>query len=572
MKKFIFIRIWGFMALMSLATSSSWAQVNLIEMAKGAYEAQNYKEAANYLYQILQNDQTNAEAYLLYGKVYTAVDNYPEAATILSYALSKVKEPENRMKIRLDRIKALSHLKIHDSALNEALKLKDEYPKNAEVLTTLAMCQNECRDTLAALNTLRAAFKINKNSTDIRCLLIEALVAQGEEKEALKELDALCTNCMKLPFDINNHELSNDFMFSISTLFSNYPKIREYKKTAHLITDIFIKSGLLPMEADPSFHEKELVDELASYVELNRDRIVNNRNEVSDYERLLFFVGALYSEIEDFPTALSYLDRCINSELPEEVRLPYTYTDLFYCGHIEKIRSITNKELERISKNTRLSSQDRLDLHHKVISRCAYYMASEGLADETLDFCNEYGIYHDYDFTLIAHYIKGEYDKALVRMEDFEENTTPTSMLTHANILSLLNRQDEANETLENVIILTDEESDLSSAVAYAALGDTAKAYTLVDKYVNSPNCHDTIEECFYLAAIYIYAHDYASACDYIELAMKIDEASAYELINNNLLLIVPPSFFSGKEFVSLKTKLDARRQELFQQTEKYFK
>lgn len=572
MRQFIIIRIWAFMALFILTTYNSLAQVNLIEMAKGAYEAQNYKEAANYLYQILQNDQANAEAYLLYGKVYTAVENYPEAATILSYALSKVKEPENRMKIRLERIKLLSRLNIHSSALSEAQKLKEEYPKNTEVLTTLAICQNDCLDTLAALNTLRSALKINKNSTDIRCRIIEALVAQGEEKEALKELDILWSTCQKLPFDINDQKISNDFMFAISTLFDKYPKLKEYKKTAHIITDVYIKSGLLPMETDTSFHCKELIDEMANYVELNRDRIVNRRNEVSDYERLLLFVGALYSEIEDFPTALSYMNRCIDSNLPEETRLNYTYTDLFYCGHIEKIKNITYKELERVSKDTKLSSQDRLDLHHKITSRCAYYLASEGLADETIDFCNEYGIYHEYDFTLIAHYIRGEYDKALVRMEDFDENTTPFSILTRANILTLLNRQNEAMEALENVIILTDEESDLCSAVAYAALGDTAKAFALADNYVNSPNCHNNIEECFYLAAINVYAHDDSAACEYIKTAMKIDAASAYELINNNLLLIVPPSFFSGKEFVSLKAEIDARRQELFQQTDKYFK
>lgn len=571
MKKSI-SRILATLALMSISTFFSFAQVNLLEMAKGAYETQNYKEAANYLYQILQNDPSNAEAYLLYSKVYMAVDDKPQAASILSYALSKVQEPENRMRLRLERTNLLSLLNIPESALSEAQKLKNEFPKNAKILTTLAKCQNACSDSLAALNTLRIAHRIDKKSTEIHALLIKALVATGAHKEALKELDNLYAVCQKLSFDINNEELTNEFMFALSGLYENYPKLNENKKTAHIITDFYGKTGLLPMENDDLFHNRELIDEMAAYVEMNRDRLVSRRNDVSDYERMLLFVGSLYSEINDYPTALSYMERCINSDLSDDLRLDYTLIDLSYCGHIEKIKSITQKELERISKNPALSSQEKLDLQHKVTSRCAFYLATEGLADETINFCNEYGIYHEYDFTIIAHYLKGEYDKALARIDEFDDTTTPQTLLMRANILNLLNRQEEAREVLENVIILSDEESDLCSAVAYAALGDTAKALSLADNYVNSSYCNNNTRECSYLAAIYAIAHNDQRACEYIDIAFKISPKAAFGLINNNILTIVPPSFFSGKDFVSLKAKMDACRQDLFEKTDKFFK
>lgn len=570
--KQLILRTLAIIAILSVSTYFAHSQVNLIDMAKGAYKTKNYQESANYLYQILQNEPANAEALLLYSDVYKAVEDYPQAASILSYALSKVKEPENRMNIRLNRIKMLNLLEIPESALNEATKLSAEYPKNTEILLALARCQCECSDTLAAIKTLQSARKLDKKSVDIQCRLAEVLTAKGSRSEAMKELDLLFAQYQKLPFNIDDQEGSHDFMNVNYTLLVNYPKLQEYRKTAQLITETFLKISLMPMESDSALLKIAFADELSSYVENNKERILNSNEGENKLKRLYAFIGALYSKIGDYPTALSYLNQCRDSEMPFEWHLSYACNDLFYCGHIDKIKNTINTKLQHVTETPKLSSQERLDNQHSLIATYAYYLAMEGLADETVNYCQEYGMTQGDAYLTTAYYLRGEYDKALEQLDQMEDQIDCYTLLARANILSLLNRSEEAKEALENVIILTDEETDLRPIVAYAALGDTVKATSLMNKYVNSSNYEGYIGEKFYLAAINIITHNEAAACRYIKDAMKSDPAEAFTRINQDLLLIVPPSFFSGKDFVSFKSELDNHRQQLFEQTDKYFK
>lgn len=562
MKKSFTLKLF-FFACLVLNTCISYGQVDLMQMAKGAYEADDYEQAASYLDQEIKNNPSSPEPYLLYDKIWNAVGNYSAAAQYCSWGLQHMTDKDSREKLTVARASDLFELEIFPATIEQCLKVIADNPKCAEAHNLLALSYLSQNDTTSALSSLRTAQKLCKDDLRIQSLLTEVLSFFGNKSEITKELKRVKSLLAKIEAK-ENTKISpnlnqNGILDAYHALIICGISLKNYDEAAGYIVDCYTKFNT-SIKNNKTLADRYIIEAVSRNVESRKNVILNQPNGDFTYSDLNRYIAELYDNISDNAMTIKYLLQAQHEDVDFNYRFIGLSKLLIYAHHMDKVQELIKIEEDRINAIPDMSS--RLNAQRMMKGTCSALLALNEDYEAAADAANEAGDKVADTNTSLIFYGLGKYEKALEFVESaLAEEINTVSLMDKAGLLLSLGRDEEAYEAFETIVTLSDE-NDREQYVGYAGLGLVEKSREAIKSYIEK---HKEYSMSYRAAAIAeILNKDYAKAADYLKESLKIDYYSTFEVVNYNFL--ISQAFKESKEYKEVADMIAKNRDLLNEQ------
>ncbi len=566
MKK-LFLYLLGVVASCNVA----FAQVDLLQLARGAAEASDYRQAAQFLDQILKSDPQNVAAIQLYAQIYEQVGHPEVGAQMYSLGLNVVTNPEDRYILRRSRAALLLQMGIYPSVIYEAKKLIGETAgkkslESYEDYILLAKSYLMLGDTISAISTLKNdKMRFYRNpEIHVQSLLTRIVTEKKMIPETERELNRLeramksYSNYIKAnPSEVESSSFDAGLLDAYCALSSANILLERWDSVAKYYWELNLN------------HRVALISMLDLNNEKCIDAIVNNLNSrkqdlLSKYNGDFLFadccaqVAMMYHLNKNYVKAVEYYFQAQHKDVDIENRLIGLSNLLLYGCRSDVVYKLLDQQEEEINKITDASL--RLQEQRALMSTRSFFLYNDGKYQEALEAQKQAGSSSSVLIGFI-YFAMGDDEKAIEFLDDLDiemmQEESCKVLMTKAAALHNLGREEESKELYENVIIMSDED-DINLAAAYAALGDQDKAYSAISQALdkNPNNCSTFVMACIVECKL----GNYTKALDYLRKAAEIDEVETFQSLS------VTKDFNEWKELIEFKNSINQRRKALGEQ------
>lgn len=548
----------------------SFAQVDLLQLARGAAEANDYGQAAQYLDQLLKSEPQNVAAIHLYAQMYERVGLPELGAQMYSFGLKWVTNPEDRFTLRRSRAELLLQMGIYPSVIFEAKKLIEETAGNKntesyEDYVLLAKSYLMLGDTVSAISTLQNdKMRFYRNpEIHVQSLLTQIvsekkMVPQTERelKRLEKALKSYSNHVTANPTEIEAYYLDAVLSDAYSALFSANILLERWETVATYYWELNPnhRVALISMLV----HNEKCIDAIANSLNMRKQEMLSKYNGDFLFADCCCQVAVMYHLSKNYAKAVEYYFKGQHKDVDVENRLIGLSNLLSYGCRSDVVYKLLDQQEKEI--NNIADASLRLQEQRSLMSTRAFFLYNDGRYQEALEAQNQAGSSSSVLIGCI-YLAMGDNEKTLKFLDDLEiemmEEEACNLMLTKAVTLHNLGREDESRELYENFIIMCDDDNtDL--AVAYAALGDQDKAYSVISQALDKD--HNNCSIFVTASVVECKLGNFSKAVDYLKKAVEIDEIETFRS------LPVSSEIRECQEFIEFENYINQRRKALGEQ------